>query len=126
LLKFDHISKKKKNNRVLSRHLKLSVLSVGSCRSAGSRQLGGNSIYPMSLRAQTVSRVQRGNDAWQKTKVSSTGHIRDRKAVVHQVLGCLVVKAVMHQTGLFFTSILLIILKVLINSFNPLLVLLIP
>jgi len=56
----------------------------------------GNSKWPTPIRAETVSRHNKVMMPG-RTKMSSTGHIRDWNAVVGQVPGSLVMKAVAHH-----------------------------
>jgi len=88
------------NNRVLSRRLKLSVLSVRSRRSSLSefQAVGPTTANARAdpIQAETVSRHNEVMTPG-RTKMSSTGYIRDHDAVVHQVPGSLMMKAVMHH-----------------------------
>jgi len=87
------------NSRIFSRRLKLSVLSAGSRRSSPSEfQAVGpptaNARRPYELRRNrgTTNQVMTPR----RTKMS-TGHIAEWNAIVHQVPGSLVMKAVMHR-----------------------------
>jgi len=59
------------NNRVLSRRLKLSVLSVGSRRSSLSEFQAVGSATANAQRPYELRLCRRGNDAWQNEDVIS-------------------------------------------------------
>jgi len=87
------------NNRVLSRRLKLSVLSIGSCRSSLSEfqaVLGRQQQMPEAHTSWDCVEAQRGNDAWQNEDVVDWPHRRLEYSSPSSTRG-LVMKAVMHH-----------------------------
>jgi len=76
------------------------VLDHADCHSVSSRQPGQQQRSPTTVRAEIVSRH---NEVMTTggTKMSSTGHIRDRNAAVWQVLRSFLAEAVMHHRHKF-------------------------